>query len=216
MTESRLLDACKGIKSEYIQKFTIAALGVAPDYFWEVPSSNTGKYHPPDEFCEGGLIMHTLRAVEVIKELCRAFDIKYYEKDTLLSATILHDLCVGGIPPNTWTAEDEPGKMGTSPFHAIYVRHYLKKELSMKLWCGSYDWYAPGDEGNKSVIVESNFEAICKAIEGHYGIWSAVPQVFEDVLDGWSDRKDLLVMLVYIADYISSRRNIIVKLEGEI
>lgn len=211
--KNKLIDVCKEINGEYIREFTQAALSVAPDYFWIVPSSTTGKHHPPDEFCEGGLILHTLRAVEVVKELCRAFDVKYYEKDTLISATILHDLCVAGIPPNTWTAEDEPGKMGTSPFHALYVRHYLKKQLSMTLKMGAYDWHTSDEE--MGMIQESSFEAIFKAIEGHYGIWSAVPQVFENVLDGWTDRNDLKVMLVYIADYISSRRNIIVKLEEE-
>ena len=41
---------------------------VEPEYFWYVPASSTGKYHPDFAQGEGGLIRHTKAAVCVAQE----------------------------------------------------------------------------------------------------------------------------------------------------
>ena len=40
-----------------------------PNYFFEVPASSTGKYHPEFALGDGGLIRHTKVAVRIAYEL---------------------------------------------------------------------------------------------------------------------------------------------------
>ena len=40
-----------------------------PDYFFEIPASSTGKYHPSFALGEGGLVRHTKAAVRIGHEL---------------------------------------------------------------------------------------------------------------------------------------------------
>ena len=35
--------------------------------FWKIPSSFSGKYHPPDEHNEGGNVLHTKRVLRAAK-----------------------------------------------------------------------------------------------------------------------------------------------------
>ena len=40
-----------------------------PDYFFEIPASSTGKYHPEFAGTKNGLVKHTKVAVRIAKEL---------------------------------------------------------------------------------------------------------------------------------------------------
>ena len=42
-----------------------------PDYFFEVPASSTGKYHPSFALNNGGLVRHTKVAVRLAYERCK-------------------------------------------------------------------------------------------------------------------------------------------------
>ena len=81
-----------------IRKFVKECLNKAPDYFWKIPSSSTGKYHPEDDNIEGGLIRHTKKAVKIAEDLCRCFDVISAERDYVIAAMILHDTCKNGFP----------------------------------------------------------------------------------------------------------------------
>jgi len=41
------------------KEFTKQCLEKLPEYFFEVPASTTGKYHPEFSLGEGGLVRHT-------------------------------------------------------------------------------------------------------------------------------------------------------------
>lgn len=51
----RLQPELDQIRDEQIMTFTRYVLEKAPTYFWTVPSSSSGKYHPPQSNGEGGL-----------------------------------------------------------------------------------------------------------------------------------------------------------------
>ena len=42
-----------------------------PEYFFEVAASSTGKYHPVYALGVGGLVRHTIAAVEIANEMYR-------------------------------------------------------------------------------------------------------------------------------------------------
>ena len=47
------------IKNDRIKRSLITMINILPDYFYEVPASSTGKYHPSFALNKGGLLRHT-------------------------------------------------------------------------------------------------------------------------------------------------------------
>lgn len=64
-----------------------------PDYFWSVPASSSGKYHPKFSNGYGGLIRHTKMVVAVVDELMRIDSFSHTQsvKDAVVAACIIHD-----------------------------------------------------------------------------------------------------------------------------
>ena len=87
-------------------------IDLLPDYFFQVPASSTGKYHPSFALGEGGLVRHTKAAVRIAYELLsnncigNIFDDK--EKDLIIMAIIMHDGCKSGLTKGTYTVADHP------------------------------------------------------------------------------------------------------------
>lgn len=81
-----------------------------PEYFWEKPSSSSGKYHPSDERSRYGLVLHICRVVKLVDDLCVAAQITGSERDDLIVAAILHDAFKYDLPP---------GNLHTVKLHCI-------------------------------------------------------------------------------------------------
>lgn len=105
-----------------------------PDYFWSIPSSSSGKYHPEDEICEGGLVRHTLKTVKVAKDtmavikdmlstnieilneeydyvgqlLTLAGNISKKDREYAIAALFLHDSYKNGNPNVGHTIHEHP------------------------------------------------------------------------------------------------------------
>ena len=87
-------------------------IGLLPDYFFEIPASSTGKYHPSFSLGEKGLVRHTKAAVRIGYELLNnntvgaKFDSK--DKDLIIIALTLHDGLKSGIEHSKYTKFDHP------------------------------------------------------------------------------------------------------------
>ena len=57
------------IKDNDIKNSLITILDLLPDYFYDIPASSTGKYHPEFTLGKGGLVRHTKVAVRLAVEL---------------------------------------------------------------------------------------------------------------------------------------------------
>lgn len=79
------------IKDETIKSKTKVAVDNLPDYFWTMPSSTSGKYHPKFALGEGGLFRHVSFAVEIALELFNITSLTDIQKDVIISALLLHD-----------------------------------------------------------------------------------------------------------------------------
>ena len=102
------------ITTNEIRELIVDVLRCAPRYFWEVPSSTSGKHHPPDENKPGGKVLHTKRAVYIAYQLAGAHNLTKLETDLLLGAMIIHDICSQG-------SDDIPSQR-TEPEHPLLVR----------------------------------------------------------------------------------------------
>ena len=84
------------IKSVEHRKIIENLLNNLPDYFYKIPASSTGKYHPSFSLGDGGLVRHTKVAVRIAKELLDNNVIGTHsfndnDKDLIIMALLLHE-----------------------------------------------------------------------------------------------------------------------------
>ena len=100
------------IKDERIRNSCETILDLLPDYFYEIPASSTGKYHPEFSLGEGGLVRHVKVAVRFAKELldnpCIGDKYTQNEKDVMIMTLILHDGLKSGLVHNRYTQANHP------------------------------------------------------------------------------------------------------------
>lgn len=157
------------------KRFVIKALGQVPEYFWSVPAASTRKAHPSFAHGDGGLVRHTIFALDIALEMFAAYpELQDEDKDNIIVALILHDSIKNGHNQQPKSVKDHP---------ILPYDHF--KELS-----------------DKFLEVEE-YDTIMYMIRAHMGIWG--PDGVEgapDTLDGYRVSP---AEIVHIADYIASR-----------
>ena len=87
--------------NEYMENFV-------PDYFYIVPASSTGKYHPQYALGAGGLVRHTKACVAIAEELLSIEQNKHLDHDKIISALIIHDTFKSGLSEGGHTKFEHP------------------------------------------------------------------------------------------------------------
>jgi hypothetical protein len=183
------------IKDVNIRKFTREVLlKYTPDYFWKIPASTSGKYHLPDECVEGGLVKHVKRVIIIAREMMVGLgwlghlgkevrEEKRYDYDVVISACILHDILKSGFEGRERFVNE---KHSSDRMHPYYVRDrvYMQKLDDVYMYKLPF------------------FDDIMRAIEGHYGFWSVLPQTVN------LNEAQSPIFICYMADYLSSRKSI--------
>lgn len=156
-----------------------------PDYFYEVPASSTGKYHPSFDQGDGGLIRHTQMTCEIMREFFRMDEYKHLCYFDLMIACILHDTFKNGYQDNKCTVSAH-ASIAAEEFYNTYTHHhYAPEDLEETLCNVSY---------NYSSELKRRINNICNMIRSHMGCWGSVkPQTESE-------------KLVHLADYIASRK----------
>lgn len=98
----------KYIKDESIRKFAEKTIKKLPDYFFEVPASSTGKYHPAYSLGSGGLLRHTRSAIRIAIELFQLMKFSQEEEDLIIVALMFHDGWKHGESHSKWVLSDHP------------------------------------------------------------------------------------------------------------
>ena len=100
------------IKDTNIRKDLRKLISLLPDYFFEIPASSTGKYHPEFSLGEGGLVRHTKATVRIAYELLNnsitGMGYSDRDKDLIIMAIILHDGFKRGKKQDVHTKFDHP------------------------------------------------------------------------------------------------------------
>ena len=102
-----------------IRQIAKVSLLESPKYFWTIPSSSSGKYHPVDELVKGGLVIHTLKALYVFETLAPSLNglnenspftgiIEVRGADCIRCAILLHDTYKNGIENCGHTIHEHP------------------------------------------------------------------------------------------------------------
>jgi 23S rRNA maturation-related 3'-5' exoribonuclease YhaM len=167
-------------------------LAKAPDYFWTLPASTSGKYHHDSDNNEGGTVSHTRKMIVTAKELRDVFLLDNKEFDLVQAAIILHDTFKCGFEgrENKYAGS---GKLGTDILHTVYPRIGFAKVVV------------------GSDITDDDVDLVYELVEGHYGKWSPIPQCYPTDFKNL-DRREQLKVFVHMCDMICSRKSFDVKL----
>lgn len=158
-----------------------------PDYFFEVPASSTGKYHPSYALGDKGLVRHTKAAVRIAYELLINPIIggKYTEneKDLMIMALILHDGLKSGFEKSKYTKFDHP----------LLACQFIRN-----------------NEKNLNLTKEE-IDFLCDVISSHMGPWN---KDFDgnEVLP---IPKNKYQNFIHMCDYLASRKVINITFDNE-
>ena len=158
-----------------------------PDYFFIVPASSTGKYHPKYAVGKGGLLRHSKAAVRIGYELLQDPIIgdKYTnkEKDLMLIALTIHDGIKYGFEKEEYTRFDHP----------LLAAEYLDKNKK------------------KLSFTDDEIEFMKKVISSHMGAWNT-DYNGNEVLP---IPKTKYETFVHMCDYLASRKSIILEFDDD-
>lgn len=97
------------IRDNKLRELTSEFLDVyVPEYFYEIPASSTGKYHPWYSLGYGGLVRHTKSAVLIAVDLLNLEQNKHLPSDNIIVALLVHDTYKRGIVDNGHTEFNHP------------------------------------------------------------------------------------------------------------
>lgn len=173
------------IKDDRIRKSCETILDILPDYFYEIPASSTGKYHPSFSLGKGGLVRHVKVATRIANDLFEdpSFKSKYTrnEKDIMLMTLILHDSLKSGLNHDKYTAFNHP----------ILISNFVN------------------DNKDKIELTDEELELFRSCVESHMGgyPWNINSYTNEEL----PEPKTKYQVFVHMCDYLSSRKYLDVK-----
>lgn len=175
----------KNFENEDLRQLAEEMIKTIPPYFYEVPASSSGKYHPSYCLGQGGLYRHTLALCEILEYLFETNDLGSRDRDIMRIAGIMHDTRKSG-------SQEEYEKDPTTKFeHPLYAADVVR---SFKSRNNSYE-----------------IERIAGCIDTHMGKWNT-SKYSDTVLP---EPTVLIQRLVHTADYLASRKNLEVKFDGK-
>lgn len=172
------------IKDEYVKSFALYLLETIPDYFFVVPASSSGKYHPVTDLGEGGLVRHSIAVKKMLEHLMvvqgQFLDYMPKAKYWLIVAALFHDCCKCG------SQEDYEKNPHTKFLHPIYgANHVMLQAIKFGV---NYD--------------DAKF--LADVIASHMGQWNTSKHEKGVLPTPQSPQQQL----IHLADYLASRKDI--------
>lgn len=196
------------IQHEDIRLLVRAVLDACPACFWSMPAATTGKHHPPISLGEGGLVRHTRAVVRIA---CHLLDMQgiYPEErqySIALAACILHDCC------KKWDTEKH-----TAFAHPRRAAELIAAQANI-LWPADMANLPPAVADELLEHLERAYTAtapavrsICACVECHMGRWNFNARTGEELPRPLTP----IQRLVHTADFLASRKDILVTLEPQ-
>ena len=166
------------IKDENIKKNAKTLLELVPDYFFSIPASSTGKYHPLFSQGEQGLVRHTKVALAIAEDILSLSytnnEFTDREKDLLIVAILFHDSHKLGNPEEKYTRFDHP----------ILAAEFIKNNK------------------DKTTFDDNDINIIYQSIAAHMGEWNT-SNYSNVTLPKPSNKYEFFV---HMCDFLSSRK----------
>lgn len=167
------------IKDNNLRQFAIQLLTNAPEYFFTVPASSSGKYHPYFAREVGGLVKHTRCVIFYAECNAESFNFDEHTKDLAIIAALAHDIKKQG--------DNNTGS------HTVWEHPEL-----------AYNYVLETQKANANLISVEDATIIANAILCHMGKWQHDPQ-FTRGKKAFPLPTTLFDYAVQSADYMASR-----------
>lgn len=175
------------IKDERIRESAKILLENLPEYFYKIPASSTGKYHPKFASGEGGLVRHSKVAARMAYELYQIIPydrlFSSLEKDVMILSLLIHDGVKKGFIEEENTRFDHPN----------LIAEFVEKNK------------------DKTRLTDKEIEFIKHVVKTHMGKWNT--NAYSDVI--LEIPQDRYQYFVHMCDYLASRKIINVEFEKE-
>ena len=165
----------KYIKNDRIKNSAIKLLNKLPDYFFYIPASSSGKFHPICDLGPQGLIRHTKNVVRIGYEL---LNLEMYqniftkeEQDLIIYSLLFHDALKQGINETTYTIFEHP----------IVMSQYIK------------------DNQKELLLTDEETTFISNGIASHMGQWNKKGNITMPKPSTESQK------FIHLCDYLASR-----------
>ena len=178
-------------KNEDIKEFAKVLIDNAPDYFFKVAASSTGKYHPKYALGERGLVRHTKSVMRLYNHLMSIEQNSniFTEREIDLGriACLVHDIKKSGDSEYY----NEKSNNGENTVFTVFNHPLLAAKYIM-----SY---------KKQYLSEEELKFIALAVGSHMGQWNTNKHEPDIILP-----KPYTEMqkIVHLADYLASRKDI--------
>lgn len=171
------------IKNERIKDNAVRIIDCLPDYFFEIPASSSGRYHPDYALGEGGLVRHTKAAVKIANELINnnktiGDSFNDDEKDLIIVALLIHDGLKLGLEKNDYTLFEHP----------LLIADYVLKINDLN-------------------FTDAEVKKIIGMLKSHMGQWNKNKEGNEVL----PIPKNNLEKFVHLCDFLASRKFIEIK-----
>jgi len=175
-------------ENEDLRGFAEKCIDTIPAYWYSVPASSTGKYHPKYSLGDGGLARHTLAVVRILNHMLSVDCVKNQytsrERDLLRIAAIMHDSRKSG------TQEEFEKSKWTKFNHPL-----LASDEIAKVW----------NKNRDGAISIEEAKLIRNAIQSHMGQWNTDKRSPDVTLPTPQDKYQIII---HLADYLASRKDI--------
>ena len=179
------------VQDENVKKFMEQCIETIPEYWYTVPASSTGKYHPNYALGNGGLMRHTIALLRFFDRLVRntmyGSPFTNREMDLLRVACLMHDSRKSG------SDEDFAISKYTKFDHPILAANVVRSIET-------------------EYITDEEKEMIANAIESHMGQWN---------VDTYGKSKVELPLptnkyqkIVHLVDYLAAQKGIEIQFDG--
>ncbi len=176
-------DEINTLSIDDIKEFGLALLDTIPEYFFNVPASSSGKFHPKNDLGEGGLVRHSITVRRMLRHILEPngyYDFTVREIELLELAALFHDSFKSG------TQEEYEENIHTKFLHPVLAANHILMESVKKRF--DYD--------------SASFMA--SAIMSHMGQWNTCWREAGTLpLPKTPAQKAL-----HLADYLASRTDI--------
>lgn len=179
------------IQDENVKKFMEQCIETIPEYWYTVPASSTGKYHPNYALGNGGLMRHTIALLRFFNRLVRntmyGSPFTNREMDLLRVACLMHDSRKSG------SDEDFAISKYTKFDHPILAANVVRSIET-------------------EYITDEEKEMVANAIESHMGQWN---------VDTYGKSKVELPLptnkyqkIIHLVDYLAAQKGVEVQFDG--
>ena len=185
-----MLEEIETLQNDDNRRFARRLLDTVPDYFFSVPASSSGKYHPKNDLGDGGLVRHSICVARMLDHLLEPrgyFDFSDEQKELLKVAALFHDCFKSG------TQDDYEKSKHTKFLHPLYAANHI---MTTAITGGfSYE---------KALFIYNT-------VISHMGQWN-IGKNGEGILPTPFDQSQ---KVLHLADYLASRKDINMELGEE-